>query len=498
MQVSKRFRNYRHPTLMLDATSLVMYAADPACSREHVVKVGRSLSALAAAGAVALLAIAGFVLRGWLGWFAVATAVAPCLPLVVSAHYFKEDTYLVLGVACTALSVVIAVPGGTEAWVSAKGCRMLPWVIVGLSAGLAMSAKYFGVVALVFALLAVCAVVRPVRRLARSATAVAGAAAGVVVFLHMRAIADPQFREIMIRSLTNEATHGVSSHRGLKLESPALFFAGACVQIVHPLAWVGTCLLGLTLLRPAARSRVGLGVLALPLAALAFLIPLAWCPLPDARYALPTIVLITAAGGLGWASLPLMLPHGRAVRAAGWVAATACGLVFVPTIWRVGQRFRDDSRFRLAEWASTSLSATSVVAQDSKAGLARTTGRHGERFKGRVLGSMFVMDLGTIRELQALGVTHIVVASSTYGRYLDECLAPDPQRKPGSVALTDRRRSGYKDLFSRNLALVWSSHPPGHAPSRAERLVFTSTDPEICVFALPPSEQDAAAVAEIP
>ena len=111
--------------------------------RPIVSRCGRSFSAACAGGSVIALSLLGFALNGWIGLVAVAVIVGLCPPLLVHAHYLKEDTALVLGFALTALAghnfVQRCREEGPRRWRYVR-----PALFLGAAAGIAVSSKYLG------------------------------------------------------------------------------------------------------------------------------------------------------------------------------------------------------------------------------------------------------------------------------------------------------------------------------------------------------------------
>ena len=98
-QIIQRERNFHHPLLLLNATDLAVHLARVPLTSQAVAVAGRWVSAAFAAGAAAALAVVGFYRGGWIAAWAVGLLVATHGKLYEAAHYFKEDTALVFGLA---------------------------------------------------------------------------------------------------------------------------------------------------------------------------------------------------------------------------------------------------------------------------------------------------------------------------------------------------------------------------------------------------------------
>ena len=97
-QVLSDYRNYNHPTLMLDLTQAAAKIFHTTEDPESVAMVGRSVSAFFAAGCVVFLALAGYLEAGLPGMLFVALLVGTCPFLFTYSHYIKEDAGLMFGV----------------------------------------------------------------------------------------------------------------------------------------------------------------------------------------------------------------------------------------------------------------------------------------------------------------------------------------------------------------------------------------------------------------
>src|SRR4030095_14404518 len=141
-QIIKRERNFHHPLLLLNATDLAVHLTGTPKTNQRVVITGRRVSAAFAAATVAVLAIVAFYRAGWLAAWAVGLLVATHDKLYEAAHYLKEDTVLIFGVALFFLAA--------EMFVRQPTTRTLRFL--GVAAAVAGSGTYIGVRALVCAL----------------------------------------------------------------------------------------------------------------------------------------------------------------------------------------------------------------------------------------------------------------------------------------------------------------------------------------------------------
>jgi hypothetical protein len=123
-QVVEGRRNYRHPQLLLETSTLLSHARgelaglprrpkvaalpDGRDRVQRAVETGRDVSAAFAAAAVALLALTAHRSAGLAAMLLCGVGLAGCGPLLVNAHFMKEDAALVFGLSAVALAGRIA------------------------------------------------------------------------------------------------------------------------------------------------------------------------------------------------------------------------------------------------------------------------------------------------------------------------------------------------------------------------------------------------------
>jgi hypothetical protein len=121
-----QIRNFNHPLLMLEAANVVRIGLGVHNDERAIAIAGRWTSAALAAIAVFALAIAGYFCAGYQGLLMCGAMAALCPALDVYAHFFKEDTALLAG-----LAVALAGAGrlvGTNHR-SAQCARLLSWAL---------------------------------------------------------------------------------------------------------------------------------------------------------------------------------------------------------------------------------------------------------------------------------------------------------------------------------------------------------------------------------
>src|SRR2546423_1268909 len=131
--------NFHHPTLMLATAKLAAHIFHVPSDEQQIVQTGRWVSAVFAAMAVTAFALLAFYYRGFFGFFAVAVMLALHHQIFELAHYMKEDTALLMGLAIAFLAL-----GFFEQHRTPFGALLL-----GSACGLSLSAKYIGVVAVI-------------------------------------------------------------------------------------------------------------------------------------------------------------------------------------------------------------------------------------------------------------------------------------------------------------------------------------------------------------
>ena len=142
VQILLQSRNHRHPHLLLEGTEVALRLFGLARTPRNVMLTGRGVSAAYAALAVVALALVGYRYAGLAGLLLSGVSVGLCPSLLLYAHYMKEDTALVLGIALTLLAALIFCTARS------RRSRLLGLVFLGAAAAVAASGKYVGVAAL--------------------------------------------------------------------------------------------------------------------------------------------------------------------------------------------------------------------------------------------------------------------------------------------------------------------------------------------------------------
>jgi hypothetical protein len=456
-QVLKGDWNFHHPMLLLATARVVVDAADVPRTEQAVVEAGRLVSATFMAIAVVALSLLAYAWRGWPAALAAGGALAGHHQLFELAHYFKEDSALLAGLALTFL-MLLAVWWHPTAWRVA---------LLGVACGLAVSGKYLGVVA--FALAVPVLWQAPGRTPARF---VIFAAAALVTFCVINL---PLLRHLATfeESFGREMQFVVHGQRGMTRSIPHAQYWNVFIDNTTPAIWV----LLLVFLRARWRERQSLSlpermIIGFPFA---YGLLLSFSPKSNDRYFLPASALFTLFAALGTMDLARHFERGSKRR---WVLAAACVVLLVcqlvslpaPLNWKTfaeySNAFQSDDTQALIEWLRTELPPTAVLAKDGRIEIPETDKikewDRPRRIPQKVLGARFAADLGTPEELLAKGVTHVVVSESDYGRFFLPGLRPQPEERRDF----ERRKAFYErllrdgePLFERERGTVIYLHP---------------------------------------
>jgi 4-amino-4-deoxy-L-arabinose transferase-like glycosyltransferase len=466
-------RNFNHPLLFIDATAA---AARVLGARDDVsiVRVGRGVSASFAAIAVgALVAWAWCTCRGgWFGAALVGISAALCPMLLVNAHYAKEETALVMGLCL----VVAAFP---IAWRAPAGAaRAGALALMGVCAGIAISAKYVGALALIPALIAVGRTPRQgVRRLVMDAASCLLPALAAALLLQPQLLSDARNAELLADGVTREALHAVNEHYGHRLAVPSWYFAGAVLDQTH---WAVLALFGVfvVLVVSDARRRVARAddVCALAIT-LGYLLVLSFSAIPVTRYVLAPVVLTHAMAAMGAARIVRTVPGRPATVVAGLLLTACLAFPAVRCCASFTRQFADDSRDRLAAWIAENLPPDAVVLQDQRIMLDRwrAPAPNGSALTQRIDSGQFASDVCSLDQAAAAGVTHVAICDIIYPRHFDRQLEYSEASRDRMLAA----REFYSRLLSGEHELVWASVPD--EPTRS------FTNPEVRLYRLTPA-----------
>ena len=413
--IATNTQDFHLPILLLQVTRAAN--AFVRCgSGQEIVELGRAVSAVAGACVVVLSFLLARLILPPLGALLVAvlTCVSPIL--VVHAHYLKED---VIFTAC-ALAVLLALvrfvarPGPTAA------------VVLGTTLGLAIAAKYTGL------MLAVVVVLAPLVRRPTSLRrffllALAAALCAAATFCLVNAPLFSQL-EVFRGGLAHETAHVVGGHEGIPIPSWRCFFAFHLLHSLLPGMTWPVAALGLAgvALTAASWKKSPWQQRLLVVYVVVVYVAVEGSPLkpwPDfMRYVIPLVpVLCVFAGAL----ISLLGAQIRG-RARYWALGVLAGLALVvsarDTLLLTRNLTRDTREAAVAEVERTGLPAVP------------------ERFTPlpHRVDSLASLD---VEEERARGTALLVANSFMYERYFAAIKHGDPNR------LVRRRVERYEELF---------------------------------------------------
>ena len=440
--------NFHHPLLMLGAAELVKKAVAAPDEEQRLVQLGRWCSAVFAAGAVLCFALLAWRARGWPGFWLVGLLLSTQHQVFELAHYFKEDTALLLGVALSflALHVYHRKPG----WGAA--------IFAGAACGVAISAKYLGGVMLIPAAAILTASLRGDRG---RALFVAAFLAGFVLIV--AAINFPVFAhlDVFTHSFGRETDLVEHGERGYAGGQVAIFeYLRTFIVNTTPAVWV------LIVAELAAQwKRRDAFDWTISIFPFAFMLLLSCSTKTNDRYFLPATAGFYYLAALGAMDLATLLP-------ANWprsaFALSLAGLALLLNIFYIPAglasymtAFAHDDRREMLAWIRANVPPNAVIAGENRAGLP--TDNRPERLPvlpllpQRIIETKYAANLAQTPEaLAGQGIAYLVVSESDYGIFFRKAattghLSPELQK----------RREFYLDLF-RQFQPIWQ-RPRGTA-----------------------------------
>jgi hypothetical protein len=452
--------NFHHPMLLLATTKAAVDLGRAPRTEQAVVETGRWVSATFMALAIVAFSLLAYAWRGWPAAVATGGALVLNHQLFELAHYLKEDSALLAGLALTFLMLLAC-------W-----WQPSPWRagLLGAACALAVSGKYLGAVAIALAV--------PVlwkapgeRRAVRFAAFAAGLTLTFIVvnlplLRHLATFRDSFGREVKLV---------VQGQGGMTRSVPHAQYWNIFIDNTTPAIW----LLLLIFLHARWRERRNVSLPEWMIIGFPFVyaVALSCSPKSNDRYFLPATAVLTLLAGLGTmdaARLFTRLTRGRFWK-WGLVAAPALLILGqLPSWLRYEEAFQHDDTRELTDWLRTKVPPDAVIARDShvrlpdpsrKKDAARVgvipqkvvTARVPGRKRVRLVG-----ELGTLEEIIAMGVTHVAVSESDYGRFFLTGLRP----QEGEERDFARQKAFYTGLlrdgelvFERDRGTVIYLHP---------------------------------------
>ena len=449
--------NFHHPMLLLSTTAAAVKMFGVAPADQPVVEAGRWVSAVFIAGAVVALALLAQAWRGWTASLAAGAALLLHHQLFELAHYMKEDSALLLGVALSFLAA-FAFWQKPNTWRAA---------LLGAAVAVAISGKYIGVSMLVVALPALwCAPGGRGKRMA----CFCGALVAVLLVVNLPLLLHLDAFE---KSFSREMQAVVHGQRGVTRRVPHTQYWNVFRDNSTPVMWV---LLAVFLAaRWRERRALSLAEWLITAFPFAYAIALSFSPKSNDRYFLPATAVFTLFAAFGAVDAARLLTRWMALRWA--LAGCAAVLVAAQTVsapppldWHTLAEyfaaFQDDDNAEFIAWIKAELPPDAVIAKDSRIQLPDPgNAKDLRRFAPlpqKILAERYVADLGTMEVLRARGVTHLAVSESDYGRFL---LTGSIPQKGGAEDFA-RRKAFYetllrdgKPIFQRERGTVLYLHP---------------------------------------
>jgi len=431
--------NFHHPMLLLTVTKAAVETMGIAKSEQSVVEAGRWISAAFTATAVVAFALLGYMWRGWIASLVSGMALMLHHQLFELAHYMKEDSALLMGMALTFLTAFafFRKPNAGRA------------ALLGMAVALAISGKYIGFAALGVAVPVLwrAKMENPGRKWAWFVAALGGA----FVVANLPLLLDPSgFQQSFEREL-GLVVHGQG---GATRSVPHAQYWNIFRDNSTPVIWA----MLLVFLAARWRERAALGihewlVIGFPFA---YALALSCSPKSHDRYFLPAAATFTFLAAMGTVDAARLL--SRRIPEAGALAACSVALILsqvmsapAPADWRTFggyfAAFQRDDNAEFVAWIRAELPADAVIAKDSRIKLPDPKNeKDAERYSPMpqtILAKKFAADIGTVAELRARGVSHVAVSESDYGKFFLNSLRPHPSEADDFA----RRKAFYEELF---------------------------------------------------
>ena len=442
-QVLNGERNFHHPPLMLDAAAFVLHLVNGDHGSDHIVRVGRWLSAFYMAAACAIFSWLADLYGGTLAAIFAAVLLALNKQAVLAGHFFKEDPLLAFGLALVFIT-------GAYRWRNRSSWFSL--IILGAAAGLATATKYLGIVTLIYAVVLELAIGRTNRTTPHFVWRLLILLIAFALAFLLSVTSAWNHFPAMLRAVTEAGQTAHIGNEGVGAKVPQAQYVGM-LFLEPPLALVGLAVGTWSLVRKARPTVEYADCWLLWCAPIVLLLLFSFSAITAVRYFLPISLLVACLSGCGLAIVT------QSVRDWAWRRWTLrpsvttcsaigfCVLAQLPALLSLERGFTVDDHRALYSFIRTDLPANSVIAADQLACLDAAPA-----LPQRVLTRWTIADLGDFAALRAQGVTHIVVCWYNSRRYIT------PGKYPATGTESDflRRREFYLRLKNR-ARLLWQS-----------------------------------------
>jgi hypothetical protein len=448
--------NFHHPMLLLSTTRAVVAVAKVPLVQQRVVEVGRLVSATFTAIAIVALTLFAWRWRGWRVALPAGLALMLHHQLYELSHYMKEDTALLMGIALTFLA----------AHVHFQEPNRWSALALGGAVALAISGKYIGVAMLAIALPVLWkspAAPRPAH-----IACFAAALSAVLLIVNWPLLAGFAKAQGSLARETTLVLRGQDEEVSRTVSHAAYW--EYFLRNTTPVIWLLLAIFFFGLRR--RWSLFSLPERALVIFPIAYTLLLSFSPKENDRYFLPAAAIFTVLGAAGVGELarkPYWKSRRNVVAAVGTLVLAAGQLPSWTRdragLLRYDAAFQRDDLQELIEWMRSEVPASAIVAKDKKVNLPdpkrkKHASRVGVVPQTILSGKKYAADLGTIDELRARGVTHVIVSSGVYGKFVEEGASSKPR------SLEFRKRQAFYErllreepLFERERGTVIYLHP---------------------------------------
>ncbi len=427
--------SFFHPLLLLGASRMMVRLCGIDSTPQAIVETGRVVSAAYAALAVAVFAHTAFILRGWLASVVASLFIGLSWALIVNAHYMKEDTALLLGIALCFWAIA-----------ATQGLRVEKRALfLGCVCGLATSGKYIGVITVLMSFIVLWKDIQHGNREVRRRLIKVFILGFGLVFLAINAPLFFSFRSFA-SGLANEIKHvAFAGHDSVRLDMFNLDNIKALLrQVIFP---IQILLVGYywTFFKRHNYSTPE-GIIAFFPFLYFLLLSLAFVHQP--RYLLPVSVTFYFCAALYVSDFLSITSMPRWLRGSA-ICIVVGGIVGMQSSKAadvLGQ-FRNDSRYVITEWMKANLPAYSTVAVENFAGILDPQMRDLSKIPGKAINFRSVYMIGeqnSIERLRSEGVTHVIANELMYRRFFNPNLIP----REGVKLEFERAKKLYEDVFA--------------------------------------------------
>ena len=392
-QLQRNERNLNHPLLLLEAAELLRKARGIELQNEEgILACGRFVSAASMALTLGVLVLAASLRWGLYAGLAVGLSCGLSVRFYEVGHYFKEDTPFLLGHALTVLAMTCSAPP----------------LLLGMAVGVAAASKYAGLALLPVVLVYVWEFDQRGRWC--GALWIFGGLFLVLAIVHLRFFFMTDPFAVLGSSFGQEVSWMVHGHKGIGSSLPNLAYIA---RLFYDLGYHGVLLLGsVFFLRKHLDRR---DAILLVYAVVCFFI-LLFTRKYSERYLLP--VLLLALYYVGGQMAAMRLRYMKEWPWVGIVLLIAVGLPWLSALHEHRKAFAVDSRAELCDFLETQVPADAILVADDAAELDAA-----QRWLGKQVWAFEANDvvarLGSLSELKARGVTHILICYDTYYRYVE-------------------------------------------------------------------------------